>query len=467
MKAARPIPTGGTKGKKNTCMSNERVWRVQAAFIIFVIVAGVLLHFFHIGYPQQPVSDEAHFATYAADYARGTPHLDIHPPLGKILYSFALYFYPYERYENARFGKLENDSEGMEYYSIPQLYEAFPYVALRGLSAFFGIILPVVVFFFVKRLFPGGVIAPYASSFFVLFENSLLVDTRLILMNGMFLAFGFAALLALVKYRNCPWIGGILFGFALGIKFTAIIFAGASAMVIALGEGEKKIKHLILFFVTAFTVLTGIYLLNNAFIHPSERIEYYSRFISWVPAGLPSSFDHKSEFMRYVGFSFKAFIFEVNAAVSGYTTAAAASDGQSSWYEWPFMRNPLLYYSTVSGKSIMVAGNPVVWIFAVCSIALAAVKLFRTRKNWRENKAVLILFSGYVFSFLPFIVFVRRTTFLYHYFPALLFSILLSAVFADELVRAAPPPRQRAMLFVMCILIVGGFLSVASITYGI
>ncbi|MBI5913409.1 phospholipid carrier-dependent glycosyltransferase [Candidatus Azambacteria bacterium] len=228
-------------------MSNETVLRIQTAFVIGVIVVGALLHFFHIGYPRQPVSDEAHFATYAADYARGTPHLDIHPPLGKALYSFVLYFYPQERYEGVRFGMLEKKDQGIEYRPIIGSYGAFPYAALRGLGAFFGIILPVLVFFFLKRLFPGGVFAPYFGSFFVLFENSLLVDTRLILMNGMFLAFGFAALCALMKYGQRPWIGGAVFGLALGVKFTAIIFAGASAMVIALMEGKKKIHRFIFF----------------------------------------------------------------------------------------------------------------------------------------------------------------------------------------------------------------------------
>ncbi|MBI5913410.1 hypothetical protein HY839_03130 [Candidatus Azambacteria bacterium] len=215
-------------------------------------------------------------------------------------------------------------------------------------------------------------------------------------------------------------------------------------------------------------MLTGIYLFNNAFVHPAERIEYYSHFISWVPAGLPASFDQKSEFTRYIAFSFKAFIFEVNAAVSGYTTGAAPSDEQSSWYEWPFMQRPLLYYSGSSGESIILAGNPVVWIFGTCAVVFAAIRLLRARKNWlRENKIVAILFFSYIFSLLPFIVFVRRTTFLYHYFPALLFSIVLSAVLADELVRAVPLRWRRAAIGAICVAVVGGFLFAARNTYGI
>ncbi len=60
----------------------------HALIALAVILAiGLGLHLYRVSYPDRPVFDEAHFATYAADYVKDRVFFDIHPPLGKLIYA--------------------------------------------------------------------------------------------------------------------------------------------------------------------------------------------------------------------------------------------------------------------------------------------------------------------------------------------------------------------------------------------
>jgi dolichyl-phosphate-mannose--protein O-mannosyl transferase len=63
-------------------------WIVLA--LIAIGFCGSFLHIVSIAYPDTPVFDEAHFATYSSQYATGRMPIDIHPPLGKLIYAGVL-----------------------------------------------------------------------------------------------------------------------------------------------------------------------------------------------------------------------------------------------------------------------------------------------------------------------------------------------------------------------------------------
>lgn len=100
----------------------------------------------------------------------------------------------------------------------------------------------------------------------------------------------------------------------------------------------------------------------------------------------------------------------------------------SSWYEWPTIKRPIWYFSSiVTGSSgngglregISAFGNPLVWWPGI-SAALYTVYLWIRKKD----RIAAFLTVGYLAQYLPWF-FVTRITFIYHYFPSVIFVVLM------------------------------------------
>ena len=102
-------------------------------------------------------------------------------------------------------------------------------------------------------------------------------------------------------------------------------------------------------------------------------------------------------------------------------------DFSSAWYEWPIMKRPIWYYSrvvthTAEGglrEGISAFGNPAVW-WAGIPAFLYMVYLWAKKKD----KTAAFLIIGYMAQYLPWF-FVTRITFIYHYFPSVVFVVLM------------------------------------------
>ena len=99
----------------------------------------------------------------------------------------------------------------------------------------------------------------------------------------------------------------------------------------------------------------------------------------------------------------------------------------SAWYEWPIIRRPIWYYSRVVTKTasgglregISAFGNPAVWWLGIPAL-FYMIWLWAKRKD--RNAAFLVV--GYFAQYLPWF-FVTRITFIYHYFPSVVFVALM------------------------------------------
>ena len=108
----------------------------------------------------------------------------------------------------------------------------------------------------------------------------------------------------------------------------------------------------------------------------------------------------------------------------------------SPWYQWPILKRPVWYYSGILTGSygtgglregISAFGNPLVWWMGIpaafCTLWLS------TRK---KDRTAAFLLTGYLAQYLPWF-FVTRITFIYHYFPSVIFVVLMSAHCMDRL----------------------------------
>lgn len=95
----------------------------------------------------------------------------------------------------------------------------------------------------------------------------------------------------------------------------------------------------------------------------------------------------------------------------------------STWYEWPTMVRPILYYTkTLEGslrQGISSFGNPLVWWAGIPAFLYTLYLAIRKRK-----KTAVFLCIGYLAQYLPWVL-VSRCTFIYHYFPSVPFLALM------------------------------------------
>ena len=96
----------------------------------------------------------------------------------------------------------------------------------------------------------------------------------------------------------------------------------------------------------------------------------------------------------------------------------------SNWYTWPLMLRPVWYYmgrGLPEGMAASIAGmgNPIVW-WASTAAVLWLFWRQASGQGTRNGAAVTVL---YLTQLLPWML-VPRCTFMYHYFPSLVFAIL-------------------------------------------
>ncbi len=125
----------------------------------------------------------------------------------------------------------------------------------------------------------------------------------------------------------------------------------------------------------------------------------------------------------------------------------------SPFYEWPYINKPLLYATDMvtdtKVSSVSCMGNPAIWWFGIPCILFSMVM-------WlvKSDKKAGFLVIAYLAQYLPWF-FIGRITFIYHYFPASLFMILMIGYTLDRLARLKP----------LGVKIVYGYLLLAAVTF--
>jgi dolichyl-phosphate-mannose--protein O-mannosyl transferase len=115
---------------------------------------------------------------------------------------------------------------------------------------------------------------------------------------------------------------------------------------------------------------------------------------------------------------------------SYHSNEATPHPYSSKWYEWPLIVRPVWYFSSIVTGSylngglregISAFGNPLVWWIGIpITFVMLYLALFK-----KDKKATFLL-VGYAAQFLPWTL-ISRTTYMYHYFPSVIFIVLMIA----------------------------------------
>lgn len=431
----------------------------RCVFIVFffLLALSATLHLWRLGIPSIPVFDEVYFSTFAAQNAFGEPYFDIHPPLGKLMLALPLFSKDRESLENADFIKIYRSPTSSQIITDyrPDDYKNFPYLDLRLISVLSGLVFLSALFFFVREL-AGDKIALLAM-FFATLENALLLHTRLILMDGMYLAFGLFGLYFFVKKYPKSILGGLFFGAALAVKLTAIALIGPALVLWMLSDDKKTAgKNFLKFCLVSLGTLLALWFsINILLFPPGERIASFNEIMGmsltltfWTPIIM---------FLKDILVSFVGYTFGGNNLM------------MSPWYGWPILLGTIHYDN--SGMNIHLVGNIFVWYLStlatIATIVKFAIDGIKKIGLSEEYKPALILLGGYIFALVPFFTIIRRATFLYHYFPALIFAIGLAAFLIVKFLENKPRKIKIAVMSAIIILTVIGFIVSAPYTYGL
>ncbi|KIW65042.1 hypothetical protein PV04_07329 [Phialophora macrospora] len=168
----------------NKSVPNE--WDYKLALGIITVLA-FATRFFGINHPNEVVFDEVHFGKFASYYLQRTYFFDVHPPFGKLLFALVGWLVGYD-------GHFLFDNIGESY-----ITNNVPYLAFRGLPAFLGALTVVVVYLI---MWESGYSLPACvlAAGLVLFDNSHVGQTRLILLDATLVFFVSLSIYCYVRF---------------------------------------------------------------------------------------------------------------------------------------------------------------------------------------------------------------------------------------------------------------------------
>ncbi|KAJ2785696.1 Dolichyl-phosphate-mannose--protein mannosyltransferase 4 [Coemansia javaensis] len=152
-----------------------------------VAVLSFLTRYWRIWDPAQVVFDEVHFGKFASYYLRRQYYFDVHPPLAKMVVALGGWLVGYD-------GAFLFDKIAMDY-----MANGVPYIILRSWVAAFGVALPMLVYMIMAES-GYSVMAAALAAVLVAFDNALVTQGRLILLDNIMIFFMLAAVYSYVRF---------------------------------------------------------------------------------------------------------------------------------------------------------------------------------------------------------------------------------------------------------------------------
>ncbi|KAG0291500.1 hypothetical protein BGZ98_002989, partial [Dissophora globulifera] len=170
--------------------------RGQAILLMLLVMVASLVRIWKLAVPGAVVFDEQHFGGFAADYLKGEFFMDIHPPLGKMLYAAVAYMLGFD-------GNFE---------FVPGTLYAknVPYIGMRMFAVACGVTLIPISYLIIKKS-GHSTQAAMLCAVLITFENAMVTQSRFILLDApmmLFMGYTMLAWINFYNYRNRPFTRG-------------------------------------------------------------------------------------------------------------------------------------------------------------------------------------------------------------------------------------------------------------------
>jgi dolichyl-phosphate-mannose--protein O-mannosyl transferase len=474
----------------------ERVtWNKTSVWIFVAIMAvSFLTRYWNLGYPAQVLFDEVHFVSMAQWYSARKYFFDIHPPLAKLCLGLIAH--------------LTGFHTDVPYREIGSSYQHEAYYWLRFWQATWGALLPAVAFFTVKTM--GGSLAACAlSASFIVFELGLQTISRAVLLDSfLYFNIGMAFLCGLHMWKASSafqmnhsmgglgiwfWcltlLTGTFMGFAFAIKHTGLMIVGVIGVVHLIMtfkplvvKGWQRLRH------GEDRPLNYSYI-NNMFsagvvmiflIVAIHIISFVIHFKVMIYTGVDEDSMSDNYRSQLIGSTIKlpqgeapqgmwTNIYQINKKMLEVNMATFYEHYYCSpWYEWPIMYRGIMYdwINLPDGRHacVYLFGNPFVYWTVLLSLIVSLIYCDRlthlsftpyglnnAQRTYFFNIGVCVF--GWFSNMLPYLSFVKRPTYMYHYHPSLYMGILVTGLLFDVF-TARLKPKTKLILAGIIVLII-------------
>jgi len=424
--------------------------RQRKRLLLLLFVLSAALHGYKLSEPRFVVFDEVHFGGFVNDYYSGQLFFDIHPPHAKLLIAGAAIAGGYRGDQD--FQKLGTPITKVS----PALLRLVPAIA--------GTFVPLVLFSFLIQL-GASPMAAFLGGLAVVLDNALLVQTRLITLDGLLLLATFGSLSCFLAALGCEnrvrrtWLSlcaGLLAGLAPGIKITglsALALIGVCLAVDFIGRPSWQ----------RFRVAAShtVWILSGAVLVYATGWALHF----WLLKEVPPVFHWpvpKGDFL--------ADLVEIHRTMMSANAGIRTPHPHSSpWWAWPLMSRPIFYWSG-DNASIYFVGNPVLWwgttlglVVVVANSVLLRVTNLQVRGAERTlPRRLWIPAVGYLIAYVPLMP-VKRPLFLYHYLTPLLFALCIVVLWLDHVGWTRPGGfrNQRLSFYLAIALLALGFVAMS------
>lgn len=365
-------------------------WNTADTVTLTVLLgAAALTRFWRLGRPPEIVFDEVHFVNQARHYLLGESFLDPHPPLAKLVTALGI-----ELFGDRAFG-------------------------WRIGNSLIGTLLVGVTYLLGRRIFASR-LAGALAAVFVLSDGLFLVDSRVAVIDIVYLTFAACAYLALFRFVQARSAAGargalLLAGLSLGLCLGAKLYVPAFTFLLVVGFGLLALRCLaaggdfgpLLCAAAGLRRRAGIGLV--LLVGSVGASAYLAAFL---PHYLWGWWGGASDLVRYYG------------QVIWYerSVASALHPYASPWWSWPLMLRPVAYWDkfpqTGDVAAVWGGGNPLLWWAVLPAIAAAALRAYEEIDFSR-----LFVVAGYL-VYLAIWVPIGRTLFIYHYMASLYLGFL-------------------------------------------
>lgn len=364
-------------------------------------------------YMSGTMFDEVYHGRTAYEFIHGlTTYETTHPHLGKILISLGI-----------------------------RLFGMNPF-GWRFMSVIFGCLLVGVMYLFAKRLFRSSLLA-FLTAALLVFDCMHYTLSRIatidifaafFILSMYFFMYDFfvrdkeaCALSDAKKRYSVPVLlplslSGISMAFGIATKWTGV-YAGLGLAVLfiwyMLTHFPRKYTLKLFLFCLFFFVAVPLFVYTLSFL-PVVGYTEYNGLIDKAVKGTLSMYDYHSKLVAEHYYS-------------------------SPFYEWPIIWMPLLYASDMVTDTMISAvscmGNPVIWWSGIF-----CVPFLLGRWLLKKDKKAGFLCIAYAAQYVPWMS-VGRITFIYHYFPAILFVILMIGYTLQLLINRFSFGKKAAVLY--------------------
>ncbi|KAI7897500.1 glycosyltransferase family 39 protein [Cokeromyces recurvatus] len=200
--------------EKKTKIHKITIFQKRIDWVISIILTiwTCYIRLWRISQPSSVVFDEVHFGGFASKYINKKFFMDVHPPLAKLLITWAAEIVGFD-------GQFDFKEIGKDY-----LKPKVPYVQIRAFCALNGVMVVPIAYWTMRN---SGFSRPTAilTALMICYENSLITNNRLILLDSILLYFIAFTLLMWINFRNQAnqrykfwwWIWLILTGVGIGL----------------------------------------------------------------------------------------------------------------------------------------------------------------------------------------------------------------------------------------------------------